>query len=480
VLLTNPRALLLGDSLQDNSHVSELQLRISLLWEEGEDEDNDSFAPLLRFIGESQALLRVSLQGDIFYPNPVPASVLRRFFLAIAKNPTIEFLCLTELTLHAEGLDVLMKTAQSLKSLSVRYSCGFACVAARDKVAKALGENQTLERLDIEKDFVGPALLHLGSHPRLRELILYLCDNERPSHMDALACVLRSSTTLDLLNLWGYKFKKDHFEHFMKGIRSSPSLTKLTLKSCVFDKKSTLLFQHILDPKKDSTGIRELIFGSANQFRDDLSTGSVIVNILAPNQVGDEGTKTSQIKSLDLLDLTSSNNTDLALVCDALGANPTGIQLQWFRFGGINSAGCDALIRCLPKMLHLKHLVIESVVYGLSSDNLLWALRQNGCLQTVAVGPVDRTGQPLFNKRESRRLQSYCKRNEAIPTLLAKPQLNSEDSNMTDLFLFPTLFGVAKQAPAPNSMLIGLLGARDSVGPNSSRKAALVHTMRWH
>jgi hypothetical protein len=60
-----------------------------------------------------------------------------------------------------------------------------------------------------------------------------------------------------------------------------------------------------------------------------------------------------------------------------------------------------------------------------------------------------------------------------IPTLVTKPQLhhiNNEDRDRTDLALFPTLFGVAKQAPrtAPNQMLIGLLASGDSIGPNKS------------
>jgi hypothetical protein len=114
--LTNQRARLLGESLQGNPHVAELQLKISLLEEERGDENNDSVALLLRFIRESRALRMVRLSGlpdldDSFDSIPVSASILRRFFLAIAESPTIQFLRLDHLTsLQPEGFDVLMKT----------------------------------------------------------------------------------------------------------------------------------------------------------------------------------------------------------------------------------------------------------------------------------------------------------------------------------------------------------------------------------
>jgi hypothetical protein len=261
--LTNQRALLLGQSLQGNPHVLELNLDIFNLVAEGGDEEHDSIAPLLRFIRESRALLKVRLNGDMFHPtNPLPVSILRRFFLAIAESPTIEVLFLAGLTLQPEGFDVLMKTTQSLKTLNAQIFCYFANVVAGDKIAVALGENQTLEHMEIDMRFSAPVLLCLGSHPRLRELILRWSENERPSHnMEALACFLHSSKTLELLYLCNYKFSKRLIGPLMDGIQSSTSMTKLGLESCEFDKESKLSFQHILQPKKDSTRIRELRFG---------------------------------------------------------------------------------------------------------------------------------------------------------------------------------------------------------------------------
>ena len=222
--LTNQHARRLGKSLRGNPHVTELQLRICrLVEEENVDEDNDSIAHLLRFIRNSRALLKVCLAGETFYPDRphVPPSILRRFFLALAENTAIKVLVLWYLRLQPGGFDVLMKKTQSLKTLFVE-SCHFASVVARDNMAEAVGENQSLERLEIKigsVDFIEPVLLRLGSHPRLRELRLqWFHYDQRPSHMEALACALRSSNTLELLELGGCAFNKDKVEHLLEGI----------------------------------------------------------------------------------------------------------------------------------------------------------------------------------------------------------------------------------------------------------------------
>ena len=232
------------------------------------------------------------------------------------------------------------------------------------------------------------------------------------------------------------------------------------------------MFQHILEPKKDSTCIRELRIGAYTTFHE-LSLASVVVNILAPKQVGGGGSKTEKITSLDLLDMSGSDNADLASVIDAVGANPTGIQLQGLHFFDLSDTGWDSLIRCLPKLLYLKQLSINFVADRVSPENLLRALRQNGSLQDVDIGRIDAfTGDHLFNQRQSRLVQSYCKRNQAIPTMVGKPRLKEDDTSATDLCLFPTLFAAAKQArrTAPNVMLSGLLNAGDSIGAKSGIK----------
>ena len=80
---------------------------------------------------------------------------------------------------------------------------------------------------------------------------------------------------------------------------------------------------------------------------------------------------------------------------------------------------------------------------------------------------ICRDRDDFFNEAESCHIQSYCKRNEAIPILVAMVRLDKgNDVDKTDLSLLPMLFQSAKQAPraAPNAMLIGLLAARSDLG----------------
>lgn len=66
----------------------------------------------------------------------------------------------------------------------------------------------------------------------------------------------------------------------------------------------------------------------------------------------------------------------------------------------------------------------------------------------------------LFDEAESRRIQSYCRRNR-IPRLLQRLQIDNNDDE-TDLWLLPKLFGAVKQ---PNTILLGLLVAGNIIGP---------------
>lgn len=70
--------------------------------------------------------------------------------------------------------------------------------------------------------------------------------------------------------------------------------------------------------------------------------------------------------------------------------------------------------------------------------------------------------EDFFGEAESRLIQSYCKRNGAIPILVANGWVGNDTQNhktdkTTNLSLLPKLFGAANQAlrTAPNAMLMG-------------------------
>jgi hypothetical protein len=372
------------------------------------------------------------------------------------------------------------------------YCCGFGNAESRDLVSKGLIANQSLESLTIEleeddPDLVEPVLLRLGSHPRLRELNLDCGDAlQSLEHADALALFLRSSTTLEHLKLASYVFVKGLLEPLVEGIQSSKSLAKLTIFNCTFDLESTRLFQSILELQnsENQNSIRKLVIGHANTFASPI--GQVVVNMLRPEEEQEAATK--KVVSLEELDMTGDMNgvvpfrsADFVEICGALGANSADIQLQQFRYGRIDNEGCEALTACLPKLLYLKALSIRDIAQHVTLSKmkeLIGGLRRNGSLNDVdIVRRADGYGQQVrfFTEDQLRRVQFYCKRNETRPALVANPRLGDseeEDSDETDISMFPTIFGLAQQAPrtAPTHMLLGLLSLGDVAGQRSDGK----------
>ena len=172
-----------------------------------------------------------------------------------------------------------------------------------------------------------------------------------------------------------------------------------------------------------------------------------------------QGTGSSIGSSLQVLEY----NCKFPGFWDALVANASRIRVPCFLLqydGHATHADWEALIRCLPELVYLKELDIPLAYPYISSRDFVDALRSNGTLQRVAI--ATNKDADFFDEAESHQIESYCKRNEAIPILLAK----HGDDDKTDLSPLPMLFQSAKQAPrtAPNAMLLGLLAAGDAIG----------------
>ena len=209
---------------------------------------------------------------------------------------------------------------------------------------------------------------------------------------------------------------------------------------------------------KTKSSIRELHILGHDRYAimfEGCSTGAMLASMLtmpAENQ----GTGSSIASSLQILELSGK----FAGFCKTLAANASRIWLPCLHHYCIaNNSDWKALTRCLPKLVYLKELDIPGVHGRVRSRDFIDALRQNGSLQHVVIHRFQ-----FFSEAESHLIRSYCKRNEAIPMLVAK----NGDDDKTDLSLFPMLFQSAKQAPrtAPNAILIGLLAAGDGIGPH--------------
>jgi hypothetical protein len=291
-----------------------------------------------------------------------------------------------------------MKTTQSLNELTVS-NCEFNNVASREMAVRALGANMTLESLRIQTDednggIMESFLLHLGTHPCLRELKLVggRGDPRSLGHVGIVASFLRTSRTLEHLSLTSYRFNKDTLEAIIEGIHSNESLTKLTIVKCEFDSESTMLFQDILKPKNDDSTIRELLLGEVTF--DQRPVGSVVSSILSPKQVNnDNRSKNGEIISLYKLAMFGKPGDNFQSIFEMLGNKSTSIQLRCFHYGQwtLDLAGCDALAACLPKLIYLEELgILDDVAPALKGspvhkERLLRALKQNGSLQNIKI-----------------------------------------------------------------------------------------------
>lgn len=504
--LTNGGAHILGEAVKGNPFVASIELNLSELSAHDPDTLMRCLAPLLRYICTAPALRSVGLDAwNTENRHTVAPAAVRLFLVAIRDNPGIKCLHLIKIKVGTrEAVMALVETARTLHRLTIR-GCEFnydattigttgsataslsssSAAAAGELLATAIGANRALETLSIQTKYGGGALeerilLQLGSQQqqqhsgRLKELVLDSQFNDvSQKHVTALAYLLRSSTTLEHLSLWFYAFpNKDLLEPLVKGIRSSGSLRRLSLKKCRFDLESTQLFTKMLT----FNAFRELHLSDLNFFAHP--TGIQSAPTLAPLQVRGEETGSGMETSscLEILDMaTVRDRGTLISICDELGANASRIHLKRFHYGYMDVDGNEALAKCLPKLIHLKELEIALVAEQVDSRKLLRALYRNGSVEHVAIrtGPdLDRT-QPFFSGSQLRRLQLYCcHRNKTIPILAANAEAHLNSNNNitgTDLGIFPKLFRVAKQAPrmAATNILLGLLAAGDSIGPNA-------------
>ena len=454
----------LGEALQGNQYVSSMDLDLGcFLDDDDDDEGTDSVALLLRYIRESEAMRKVDLWGGA-------EEAGRTFFLAMAENPCIEELRMDSIRIgpFAESFALFLRTTRSLKTLSMFLGGIEKHDASRELVAEAFGVNQTLESLkffdrtdgatDTDTAMVESVLSRLGSHPRLRELTL-VGDFTDVAHIDALASFLGSTSLLEHLYLSFYRFNKENMEDLVGALYSNQSLTKLSLRNCTIDSEATNVFRTFMQSCETRSSIRELCIDSVN---DGVFEGSSDRAILAsmvtmPDENQGTGSSSSIGSSLQMLDL--GNGNVFAGFCDAFAANASRIRLPCLCTDISTDGDWETLNRCLPKLVYLKELEFHPFrdrdEDGISRG-LVAALGTNGSLQRVIV---NHTG--FFNEAELRLIQLISQRNELIPI--------SVTNGKTELSLLPMLFQSAKQAPrtAPNSILLGLLAASNSIGPRS-------------
>ena len=354
----------LGEALQGNQHVSYMSLRLSIDEEEG----TDNVALLVRYIRESEAMRKVRVVSRHARDDRGYAPLFRRILLATAENP-----CITDLNLsinmeaaeesYAESFALLMQTTQSLKTLCFTLDGGVASSQKRDIIAEAFGANQTLENLSFqycsETDMGEYILLRLGAHPRLRELKMeYHGNDSSVAEIHALASFLGFTTSLEHLGIGYYEFDKECMGHLVEGLHSNQSLTKLSVYSCIFNLEAFDVFRNFIQLDGTRSSIRELRIDEGDDYMSEGQLNGAMLASLLTMPDENHGTASSIASSLQILDL-GYYFADFAGFWPAFEGDASRIRLTCLRLGRCfieTQAACDALIRCLPKLVYLKEL----------------------------------------------------------------------------------------------------------------------------
>jgi len=152
----------------------------------------------------------------------------------------------------------------------------------------------------------------------------------------------------------------------------------------------------------------------------------------------------------------------------ALGTYAASVRLQKLSIFGanfLNENDFQALIECLPKLIHLKDFLLHDSPPQ-TVDLLRGALKQNGSL-------VDESNDMAELIPE---VSLYCRRNKLLPALMTNPPSDETDSvevGKTPLNNYPKLFHVAQECAilGPTWMLAGLLKlSSKKIGPPTTRK----------
>jgi hypothetical protein len=348
---------------------------------------------------------------------------------------------------------LLLRETTTLKSLRI-------VVPRQEEIfARGIEENESLECLEL-------AVFHNAARatslfrqlrlpPTLRKLIL-----TEASELSGL-CAMLSSSSLESLKLSSCSFDRPLWRFLSEALQASSTLTSLSLDKCAFDDGAT---QDLVRFFNHSSPVTDLHISTSN----DLSAvrlSSIIARILTSS-----GSTLERVRS-----------SGASVVFRFLKEKGKEVHVLCLRVDTVSNDDFLSLANWLPRTIKLRELTVDRMtldfddVRTISSFNfakaqVLRAMRQNGSLYHVTIPefakPVPRfkpTFQPrrrILSKFEIRKIATYCRRNQELPTLL---QHVSQEMGYHSA-LFPMAVVAAQQSPtmAATTMLIGLLAADEN------------------
>lgn len=154
-------------------------------------------------------------------------------------------------------------------------------------VALSLSQCQSLESLVLEylpESFNCQILPELGQFHSLTSLMFVPRDYSLET-LDAMTSLVRSSMSLETLQLEGFQFNSSNFTSLAEGLVESMSVKDLTFSKCAFKSTSTQMVQDV------ATTMKKVTIGPDVKF--SRSTSAVLVDIVSQ-------TEDSTLKKLDL------------------------------------------------------------------------------------------------------------------------------------------------------------------------------------
>jgi hypothetical protein len=292
---------------------------------------------------------------------------------------------------------------------------------------------------------VASILNHLKSHSTICSLLL--CEISTGSLDEAVsALLLCEAVQIETLMLRKCYITEDIWIRLRSALKSNVAVTKLELKTCLFDEKATADFMSSAGSLVSSLCFpRDMCYPYSNgSVFGTLGLNYVYFMLLTVCK--------NPLKNLQILD---ASDTEALFQC---------LQTYDIQVGSLTLDlfdGCTALEELLPRLTKLRILTFGSLYRQHRTASLLGPLRLNGSLWEFGEGD----GWP-WSKSEEKKVKAFGLRNRHVPELLAHAK-NDETLKL----LVPHLFCVAQQSPrmAPNMILLGLLAGSSTIGSSSKR-----------
>lgn len=243
---------------------------------------DDEVAPLLQWLRESCALTKVKLSGDL--SRPLPLSILRKVFQAIAANPHIREissrLCHFPWPIVAEYFETTSAPLESLKihgfwNRTVHKLDGVAAAA------QAIGSS-ALKQL---KFFANQELLQVLQSPHslptsLCRLNITFGELTRTPSLDRMTALISTALTACTVLTEFHLCFSDEYElyykctvnltrwgHIATGLQSNPSIQHFTIQNCSFTRDATARFLRDLSDKSATQNVRKLVVTHGTKFK---------------------------------------------------------------------------------------------------------------------------------------------------------------------------------------------------------------------